>query len=97
VSGAAIAWQIQATTDDLDYTFDYGQAPWLPAGDAILSSVWTVSPAGPTLHNAGNDQRTATTWITGGTVGTTYTVSNTITTMNTPARGVTRSFQLQVV
>jgi hypothetical protein len=62
---------------DLDYTVDW--SVWLPAGDTISVSAWTV-PGGLTSDQASNTTTTAKIWLQSGTVGTAYTVSNRITT-----------------
>jgi hypothetical protein len=62
----------------LDYSIDY--TLWL-AGDTISSSAWTFD-AGITgiPVSIGSPYAKATTWLSGGTAGTTYNVTNTITT-----------------
>jgi hypothetical protein len=61
----------------LDYTIDWSD--WLPSGDTILSSSWSV-PAGLTEDSSSNTSTTATVWISGGTAGTNYRITNHITT-----------------
>jgi hypothetical protein len=61
----------------LDYQIDW--ATWLGA-DTISLSIWAVAPAGLTLFNPSNTTTKATIWAGGGTVGTDYVVTNTITT-----------------
>ena len=60
----------------LDFTIDWSE--WLD-DDTISSSDWTV-PDGITEASATNDTTTATVWLSGGTAGTRYTVTNTIVT-----------------
>jgi hypothetical protein len=62
----------------LDYSVDWTE--WL-AGDTITSSQWSVS-GGPELSitNTSNTASIATVWLTGGTAGKSYRVSNIITT-----------------
>jgi hypothetical protein len=60
----------------LDYQIDW--SPWLGA-DTITTSVWTL-PSGITQQSAANTTTTATIWLSGGTVGTKYLVTNRITT-----------------
>lgn len=52
---------------------------WLASGEAIASSLMTVSP-GLVLDSSGNSATSATAWLSGGTTGTSYRVSNRITT-----------------
>lgn len=47
--------------------------------DTILDSTWTI-PDGLTLEDETFDDTTATIWLSGGTLRTTYTVTNHITT-----------------
>lgn len=62
----------------LDYTFDWTQ--WL-AGDTISNSTWNV-PAGLTSTGSASTATSATVWLSGGTAGLSYEVSNRITTAN---------------
>lgn len=61
----------------LDYTIRFKK--WL-AGDRISSATWTI-PTG--IVNAGqyNSSETATIWLSGGTAGTSYSVSVRIVTV----------------
>lgn len=60
----------------LDYMIDWLR--WLK-GDTIQTSQWTV-PAGLALVSQSNTTTTTTVWLSGGTAGQTYTVTNRITT-----------------
>lgn len=72
----------------LDYKRSWVE--WLGA-DTILNSVWEV-PAGLVAGIAQNDTTSTTQWLSGGTVGQTYTVKNRITT--TGGRQETFSFRV---
>jgi hypothetical protein len=61
----------------LDYTLDWGA--WL-ASDTIATSIWSV-PTGLTLERSEFTQTQAIAWISGGVVGASYAVTNTITTV----------------
>lgn len=61
---------------NLDYKIDWEL--WL-AGDTISSSQWTVA-TGVTKGSETNTTTTATVWISGGTAGSRYTITNRITT-----------------
>lgn len=74
----------------LDYQVDW--EPWL-AGDTIATSSWTV-PAGLTQNAATNTTTTATVWLSAGTAGQTYTVTNRVVTAG--GRTDDRSFKLYV-
>ena len=60
----------------LDYTVDW--VAWLD-DDTITSSSWTV-PAGVTQESSNFTSTTATVWVSGGTDGTDYRCTNTVTT-----------------
>ena len=60
----------------LDYGFDWSL--WLGV-DTISSVAWTIE-TGITQSNASNTTTTATVWLSGGEVGTEYTVTCRITT-----------------
>ena len=75
----------------LDYGWDWED--WL-AGDTIDTSTWTV----PTTLVKESDSKTNTTttvWISGGTLGESYTVTNQIVTV--AGRVDQRSFVLKIV
>ena len=62
----------------LDYTIDWTK--WLDeVGDTIETSTWIV-PTGLTKVTETNTTKLATVWLSGGTVGMNYTVTNRITT-----------------
>jgi len=75
----------------LDYTFDW--VNWLD-GDTISTSAMSVS-AGITLDSEANNTTTATAWISGGSVGRSYEVTNRITTAL--GRIVDRTIVLKVI
>jgi len=60
----------------LDYQIDWSD--WL-GSDTIATSTWTI-PSGITQDSATNTNTTATVWLSGGTAGTAYTLTNRITT-----------------
>lgn len=76
----------------LDYTVDWSL--WMPSGDTISSVDWTV-PSGILDAQESNDDDSATIWISSGTAGTAYKVTNQITT--TKGRIAERAFELQVI
>jgi hypothetical protein len=67
-------------TKDADAVLDYGfnWAPWLDS-DTIATSEWDV-PEGITEDSDDNTTTLTTVWLSGGTAGETYTLTNTITT-----------------
>jgi len=76
----------------LDYSVDWSQ--WL-AGDQISASTWAYTSGITHGAEAVNQAKTIdTTWLEGGTAGTKYTVTNTITT--TAGRTNLVSFKIEV-
>ena len=61
----------------LDYAVDW--STWLPEGDTIATSTWTV-PTGITKDSDSHDDTTVTIWLSGGTLGETYELVNRVTT-----------------
>lgn len=92
----------QDPSDVLDYAIDWGSGNvraderWLDAGETIFSSTWAVSPPDLTtsLPAVVNHGTTTVIWLSGGTAGRPYTVTNRITT--TAGRTVERSFTLVI-
>jgi len=73
----------------LDYTIDWTR--WL-AGDQIAASEWLV-PSGLTKLADSKTATLATVWLSGGTAGESYAVTNRITT--TGGRTEDRSFNIR--
>lgn len=84
---------IKDPTADLDYEIDWSQ--WLRSGDTLTSSTWVISPTGLTQQSAYSSPTSTTIWLTGGTVGISYTVTNRITTAQ--GRDDERSLTIQVL
>lgn len=61
----------------LDYGLDWSE--WLPDGDTIAASTWTV-PTGLTVDSDTFNDVHTTVWLSGGTAGQVYQVVNQITT-----------------
>lgn len=61
-----------------DYSVDWTNM--LQEGETIVSSTWSASPEGLTLYDGSVSEGRATTWISGGSAGTTYEVTNHIIT-----------------
>ena len=74
----------------LDYSIDWTR--WL-AGDQIAASEWMV-PSGLTNMADSKTATSATAWLSGGTVGQSYTVTNRITTA--AGRTEDRSFTIRI-
>jgi hypothetical protein len=67
----------KTATEYLDFTIDWTK--WLPTGDTITSSSWTV-PSGITNGMETNTTILASIWLSSGTLGTTYDLVNSIKT-----------------
>jgi hypothetical protein len=74
----------------LDYSIDWTR--WL-AGDQIAASEWIVA-SGPTKMADSKTATSATVWLSGGTAGQSYIVTNRITTA--AGRTEDRSFTIRV-
>jgi hypothetical protein len=73
-----VIYTVRSNTPDavLDYTMDWSE--WLD-GDTIASSIWTAE-SGITINSSSNTTTVATVWLSGGTAGESYRVTNQITT-----------------
>jgi hypothetical protein len=76
----------------LDYGFDWSE--WLASGDTIATSTWISTPVGLTIYDTAFGDDATLCWISGGTDGTTYLVTNRITTLD--GRIEDRTFELVV-
>lgn len=61
-----------------DYVIDWDDE-YLAVGETISSSSWSV-PSGLTNYSTSNSTTTATIWLSGGTHGQEYLVTNQVTT-----------------
>lgn len=86
---------VQTYRKDPDANLDYGidWSDWLASGETISVSAWTV-PSGITEGTKSNDGTTVKVWLSGGTAGEIYTISNKITTSD--GRIDERSFDVVV-
>jgi hypothetical protein len=72
--------RFKGPNDTYDFTFDW--SPWLTTGDIITASTWAVD-SGLTQPYASSFTDTEThIWLTGGTEGTSYRVTNHVTTQD---------------
>jgi hypothetical protein len=77
----------------LDYQVDWSS--WLAASETISTSTWVVqSGITQTTPSPSNTTTTATIWLSGGTAGTEYTITNHIVTNQ--GREDERSFVVNV-
>lgn len=77
----------------LDYSVDW--TDWLGTSETIVTSTWTA-PDGLTVNSNTHDDKIATAWIQGGTVGKEYRLVNRIVTSNTPSRTDERTVTILV-
>ena len=75
----------------LDYGLDWSN--WLASGETISSSSWVVE-TGLTKDSSSNTTTTTTVWLSGGTAGRTYRITNSIVT--SAAREDDRSLLIKV-
>lgn len=78
----------KTSAEVLDYQVDWSS--WL-GSDTVSGSEWAVT-TGLTIDSSSFDTTATTVWLSGGTVGSAYTVTNTITTAG--LRTATRSFNI---
>jgi hypothetical protein len=76
----------------LDYFIDW--SAWL-GEDSIVESEWDV-PDGLVLEDESEEDGRCTVWLSGGTVGTLYAVTNQITTNSTPPRVEERTLYIKI-
>lgn len=77
--------------DILDYSFDW--TAWVATNETISTSTWILSP-GIVQNSATNTTLIATVWLSGGTAGNPYSVTNRITTNQ--GRTVDRTMTIRV-
>lgn len=77
----------------LDFSFDWSD--WLDNGETISLSVMEAT-TGLTIDSTTASLTSTTAWLSGGTSGRTYTLTNRITTNHVPARVDERSVTIRV-
>lgn len=81
----------------LDYGFDWNDSdnggPWLETDDTISTSIWKVA-TGITKDSDSKTDTTTMIWLSGGTVGKKYKITNRIITND--GRTAERSFYVKV-
>lgn len=74
----ALRWPPKDSDEVLDYILDWSARL---SSDTISTSSWAIaSGSGLTIDSDSETTTTTTVWLSGGTVGTTYTLTNTIVT-----------------
>lgn len=87
----AVADHVKDPDAVLDWVWDWNE--WLDDGETISTSDFIVS-VGLTIDSDSNTTKTATVWLSGGTAGQVYQVTNRITT--TAGRTDDRSITIRV-
>lgn len=77
----------------LDYAIEW--AEWLPPGDTLTGSTWTAETGIDITDDTQFSQTRAVVWLSGGTAGTKYRVTNHVTTSG--GRQDERTLLIQVV
>lgn len=73
----ALKWPAKDPEEVLDYKIDWTKRL---GADTIIASDWPDPPAGITVDSALFSAKTTTIWLSGGTLGKSYTLTNRITT-----------------
>jgi hypothetical protein len=91
----------------LDYGFDWrgdvGEGgPYLDSGEDVTASAWTITPdddheddVALTIYKEEDDGEKTKVWVTGGTVGVCYTLTNAVETDY--SRKIRRSIAIHVI
>jgi len=68
--------------ETLDYACDWATflADAGSPGDSVQTSIWSITPAGPTLANAATAGTVATVFVSGAQIGQVYRLTNQVTT-----------------
>jgi len=83
-------------TEVLDYEFDWLTEEWLESTEEISTSTW-IATSGITMETDSNTTTTTTVWVSGGTSGETYKLTNTIVTDNSPQRTGVRELYIKIL
>ena len=74
---AFLTWPDKDPNEVLDYGLDWTARL---AGDSITASSWTVDVGTITIDSDENTTTLTTAWLSGGSAGTTYTLTNRVVT-----------------
>ena len=77
----------------LDYSFDWSD--WLAEFEEISTSTW-VNPDGITINTSAKTATSTVVWLSGGTAGKTYRLTNRIVTTSNPTRTDDRTMTIEV-
>ncbi len=91
---AYIGTWVHDPDESLDYPLDWSRE-LAESGDSIISSTWTAAGDGELMLDPTVPSDTATAiWLSGGTAGTTYYLTNHITTDSAPPREFERTVRV---
>lgn len=76
-----MAVRLKDPQETIDYAFDWSD--FLASGETISASSWTVSSTGLALGTLAATTDTTAAFVTGGTIGDVYRLTNKITTNQT--------------
>lgn len=85
-------FKLKDPNDVIDFGIDWTAR--LSGGDSINTSSWSVSPTGLTIDSNSKTSTTTTVWVSSGTAGVTYQLTNRIIT--TQARQMDLSLSIKV-
>lgn len=77
----------------LDYSFDWSD--WLSESEEINTSTW-INPDNITINTSAKTATSSVVWVSGGTAGRTYRLTNRIVTTNNPTRTEDRTLTIEV-
>ena len=77
----------------LDYSFDWSD--WLSESEEINTSTW-INPDNITINTSAKTATSSVVWVSGGTAGKTYRLTNRIVTNHSPARTDDRTLLIEV-
>lgn len=74
-------WDAKDPNDVKDYKLDWGGSADKKAfGDTLTASAWTITPVGLTKDSDTFNGTSTTIWLSGGSAGQTYVLTNHVTT-----------------
>jgi hypothetical protein len=84
---------IKDPNEVLDYSFDWSD--WLSESEEINTSTW-INPDSITINTSAKTATSSVVWVSGGTAGKTYRLTNRIVTTNNPTRTEDRTLTIEV-
>jgi hypothetical protein len=75
----SLAWPFKDPDEVLDYSIDWSAR--MPSDDHIVTSTWPSLPSGITVDSDEQTNTTTTLWLSGGTLGQSYSFTNRVVTL----------------